>query len=181
MLCAHTLLSFGASMCAHACAGLRLADHTNLVPLPLASVHTCQCFARVDPRCVCCSGLVIKYNQNQRYATNGVTATLFKQVAAARGIPCQAFVVRNDMPCGSTIGPILASNLGVRTIDVGIPQYAMHSIREMCGTDDVTHAYNHFVAFFEDFGKIDATLNVDDCAVVADGVIDDVPCECTGH
>lgn len=126
-------------------------------------------------------GLVLKYNQNQRYATNAVTATLFKEVAERRGIPYQAFVVRNDVPCGSTIGPILASGLGVRTIDVGIPQYAMHSVREMCGTDDIAHAYNHFVAFFEEFGAIDSTLDVDSCMVVADGEIDDVPCECTAH
>lgn len=131
-----------------------------------------------DPPQRLCRGLVIKYNQNQRYATNSVTATLFKQVAAKRGIPCQAFVVRNDMPCGSTIGPILASGLGVRTIDVGVSQFAMHSIREMCGTDDVAHALDHFRAFFEDFAAIDATLDVDACMVQPDGKIDDVPCEC---
>ena len=121
---------------------------------------------------------MIKYNQNQRYATNSITATLFKEVAAKRGIPCQAFVVRNDMPCGSTIGPILASGLGVRTIDVGTAQFAMHSIREMCGTDDVKHAYDHFVAFFEEFASIDATLDVDACRVEPNGTIDDVPCDC---
>jgi aspartyl aminopeptidase len=125
-----------------------------------------------------CRGLVIKYNQNQRYATNSVTATLFKQAAVKRGIPCQVFVVRSDMPCGSTIGPILASGLGVRTVDVGVAQFAMHSIREMCGVDDIKHAYDHFVAFFEEFGGIDAKLDVDACMVQPDGKIDDVPCEC---
>lgn len=74
----------------------------------------------------------------------------------------QNFVVRNDMACGSTIGPILASGIGIRTVDVGAPQLSMHSIREMCGVDDVGHSYNHFKAFFEDFSALDAQLAVDE-------------------
>lgn len=53
------------------------------------------------------------------------------------------------MGCGSTIGPILASNLGCKTVDVGAAQLSMHSIREMCGVDDMDHSYRHFVAFFK--------------------------------
>ena len=153
-------------------------------------------------------GIVIKHNQNQRYATNAITATLFRsatpckhphihrscdsilpgqfwlcclhswllmlcdaqqwlasqcggecqvfypdfafaafgllpcphstmlcrELARKRGIPTQEFSIRNDMLCGSTIGPILASGIGCRTLDVGAPQLSMHSIREMCGT-----------------------------------------------
>lgn len=56
--------------------------------------------------------------------------------------------MRNDMPCGSTIGPILAHNLGCRTVDVGMPQLSMHSIREMAGVDDVLFGYRHFMEFF---------------------------------
>jgi aspartyl aminopeptidase len=52
------------------------------------------------------------------------------------------------MPCGSTIGPILAHNLGCRTVDVGMPQLSMHSIREMAGVDDVMYGYKHFREFF---------------------------------
>ncbi len=59
----------------------------------------------------------------------------------------QEFVVRNDSPCGTTIGPILSANCGIRTIDIGCPQLSMHSIREMCGTDDVTHAINLLKVF----------------------------------
>lgn len=106
-------------------------------------------------------GLVIKHNANQRYATNAATAFLFKEVAKARGIPTQSFVVRNDMGCGSTIGPILASGIGIRTVDCGIPQLSMHSVREICGTGDVDISYRHFKAFYELFTMIDAQLSID--------------------
>lgn len=62
--------------------------------------------------------------------------------------------MRNDMPCGSTIGPILAHNLGCRTVDVGMPQLSMHSIREMAGVDDVLYGYKHFKEFFRCGGSI---------------------------
>ena len=65
------------------------------------------------------------------------------------------------MACGSTIGPILASGIGIRTVDVGAPQLSMHSIREMCGVDDVAYAYQHFKAFFQDFSEMNAKINVD--------------------
>ncbi|KAM3188711.1 hypothetical protein P3L10_034569 [Capsicum annuum] len=59
------------------------------------------------------------------------------------------FVVRNDMGCGSTIGPILASGVGIRTVDCGIAQLSMHSVREICGKEDVDIAYKHFKAFYQ--------------------------------
>ncbi|KAG2490499.1 hypothetical protein HYH03_011122 [Edaphochlamys debaryana] len=104
-------------------------------------------------------GLVLKHNHNQRYATNAVSATLFREVARRHGIPTQEFSVRNDMPCGSTIGPILSSNLGCRTVDCGIAQLSMHSIREQCGADDVALAYDHFLHFFKEFSALDASLD----------------------
>ncbi|CAI5514864.1 unnamed protein product [Closterium sp. Naga37s-1] len=97
------------------------------------------------------AGMVVKHNANQRYATNLVSSFLFKHLAAKHGLPCQSFVVRNDMGCGSTIGPILASGLGIRTVDVGIPQLSMHSIREMCASDDIDTAYHLFKAFLPSF------------------------------
>lgn len=81
-------------------------------------------------------GPVIKFNANQRYASNSATAALFRHLCGQLDIAVQNFVVRTDMACGSTIGPITASELGVRTLDVGIPQLAMHSIRELCGSED---------------------------------------------
>jgi aspartyl aminopeptidase len=81
-------------------------------------------------------GPVIKVNANQRYASNSETTALFRQLCAELDIPVQTFVVRTDMACGSTIGPITAAELGVRTIDVGAPQFAMHSIRELAGAKD---------------------------------------------
>ncbi|KAK3163112.1 hypothetical protein QOZ80_1BG0097810 [Eleusine coracana subsp. coracana] len=106
-------------------------------------------------------GLVIKHNANQRYATSAVTAFLFKEIARTHNLPVQEFVVRNDMGCGSTIGPILASGVGIRTVDCGIPQLSMHSVREMCGKEDIDTTYRHFKAFFKMFSDIDRKLNVD--------------------
>ncbi|KAL0322142.1 UNVERIFIED_CONTAM: putative aspartyl aminopeptidase [Sesamum calycinum] len=106
-------------------------------------------------------GLVIKHNANQRYATSGVTSFLFKEVAKIHNLPTQEFVVRNDMGCGSTIGPILASGVGIRTVDCGIAQLSMHSVREICGKEDVDIAYKHFKAFYKTFSSIDKKLNVD--------------------
>ncbi|KAK3040614.1 hypothetical protein RJ639_026935, partial [Escallonia herrerae] len=106
-------------------------------------------------------GLVIKHNANQSYATNAVTSFIFREIAAKRNIPVQDFVVRNDMACGSTIGPILASGVGIRTVDIGAPQLSMHSIREMCAVDDVKHAYEHFKAYFEEVSQLDAKITVD--------------------
>ncbi|XP_048325454.2 probable aspartyl aminopeptidase isoform X1 [Ziziphus jujuba] len=106
-------------------------------------------------------GLVIKHNANQRYATSGVTAFLFKEVGKMHNLPTQEFVVRNDMGCGSTIGPILASGVGIRTVDCGIAQLSMHSVREICGKDDIDFAYKHFKAFYQTFSSIDGKLKVD--------------------
>mgnify|MGYP003731897469 CR=1 FL=1 len=78
-------------------------------------------------------GMVVKHNANQRYATTAVTSYLFRECAKMENVPTQDFVVRNDMGCGSTIGPIIAAGVGIRTVDVGIPQLSMHSVREMCG------------------------------------------------
>ena len=94
-------------------------------------------------------GVVLKFNSNQRYTTNSRSAALIKDVARRAGVPLQEFMVRNDSPCGSTIGPILAAQLGLQAIDVGAPQLSMHSIREMAGSADVDHSISLFAAFFQ--------------------------------
>ncbi|MEY4175056.1 MAG: hypothetical protein RI900_2221, partial [Actinomycetota bacterium] len=81
-------------------------------------------------------GPAIKLNHNQRYATSPTSAAMAEQMFRDAGVPWQTFVSRNNMPCGSTIGPITATRLGIDTVDVGIPQLSMHSARELCGTDD---------------------------------------------
>lgn len=81
-------------------------------------------------------GPVLKFNANQRYATNSESAALFRKVCSDAGIPVQGFVMRSDMACGSTIGPLVATELGVNTVDIGVPTFAMHSIRELAGSQD---------------------------------------------
>ncbi len=82
-------------------------------------------------------GPVIKANYNQRYATDGMGTALFRAACNEVEVACQDFVTRSDMPCGSTIGPISAAELGIRTVDIGGAMLSMHSIREQCGSEDV--------------------------------------------
>lgn len=91
-------------------------------------------------------GLVIKHNANQRYATNAVSASVFRRAGKRAGIPVQEFTVRSDTACGSTIGPIIATLSGILTVDCGSPQFSMHSIREMMGKDDAFYGYAHLKA-----------------------------------
>lgn len=92
-------------------------------------------------------GPAIKYNANQRYATNSETAGFFKALCRDEDVACQEFVNRADMACGSTIGPITATELGIRTLDVGVPTFAMHSIRELAGSQDA-HALSRVLTRF---------------------------------
>ncbi len=87
------------------------------------------------------AGPVLKMNANQRYASNSESSAMFRYCCRVADVPLQVFVVRSDMACGSTIGPITANALGVRTLDIGLPSLAMHSIRELAGADDVDFLY----------------------------------------
>lgn len=94
-------------------------------------------------------GPAIKLNSNQRYATSADTAAMVQRVFEAAGVPWQVFVSRNNMPCGTTIGPITATRLGIDTVDVGVAQLSMHSARELCGTKDPVWLARALSAYFE--------------------------------
>jgi aspartyl aminopeptidase len=81
-------------------------------------------------------GPVLKINASQKYATTGISNGIFKTLCAEKDIQAQEFVMRSDMACGSTIGPLTASKLGLKSVDIGAPSLAMHSIREMTGSRD---------------------------------------------
>ena len=89
-------------------------------------------------------GPVIKHNANQRYATDGEGGAAFKLACANSGVPFQEYSHRGDIPCGSTIGPVVAAGLAIRTIDVGMPQLSMHSVRELMAVADIDHMVGSF-------------------------------------
>jgi aspartyl aminopeptidase len=95
------------------------------------------------------AGPAIKINVNQRYATTAGTAHSFMRACEEAGVPWQVFTSHNSMPCGSTIGPITATRLGIDTVDVGVPQLSMHSARELCGVNDpvwLSQAVTHWMS-----------------------------------
>jgi aspartyl aminopeptidase len=95
-------------------------------------------------------GPVIKVNANQSYATDAETAARFAALCGEAGVVPQHFVTRSDLACGSTIGPISAARVGIRTVDVGNPMLAMHSCRELAGTGDVEPLIRVLAALFRE-------------------------------
>jgi len=93
-------------------------------------------------------GPVIKVNANHRYATSDASEAIIRQLCVHAQIPVQTFVSRNDMPCGTTIGPLVASEVGIATVDVGVAQFAMHSIRELSGAEDAVNFATLLKAFY---------------------------------
>ncbi|CAD5110925.1 DgyrCDS284 [Dimorphilus gyrociliatus] len=105
-------------------------------------------------------GVVIKTNQNQRYATTAITGAIMRKIAELGGVSVQEFVVRNDTPCGSTLGPLMSAKLGIPTVDVGAAQLSMHSIREMCDTTSVKMTCDLFESFYKNYSSISAQLEL---------------------
>ena len=117
------LRALGSSMCVS-------ADNAHAVHPNYAERHDPQHRPRIN------AGPAIKDNVNQRYATTAMTSAVFQRACETAGVPWQVFSSRNTIPCGSTIGPITSTRLGIDTVDVGIPQLSMHSARELCGVVD---------------------------------------------
>ncbi len=92
-------------------------------------------------------GPVIKYNGNQRYTTNSISSSIYKKIGGEAGVNVQEFVMRSDLSCGSTIGPMVSADLGVQSVDVGVPSLGMHSIQETIGADDPFLLYRTIVQF----------------------------------
>eukprot|EP00760_Papus_ankaliazontas_P032965 PhM_4_TR6106/c0_g1_i1/m.8388/K01267/DNPEP; aspartyl aminopeptidase len=102
-------------------------------------------------------GPVLKLNANARYATNAATAAVMRLLAEMVDVPLQDFCVKNDSPCGSTIGPILSTLTGIPTVDLGNAMLSMHSVRETCGTVDLVYLTMLLGSFYENFQKITLT------------------------
>jgi aspartyl aminopeptidase len=100
-------------------------------------------------------GPVLKTNAAQRYATDALTAARFRAACARVDVEPQHFVSRNDIGCGSTIGPIAAAGLGLRTVDAGNPMLSMHSCRELAASADVPVMIRCLTAFFDHFTPLD--------------------------
>ncbi|MDO5726338.1 MAG: M18 family aminopeptidase [Bowdeniella nasicola] len=101
-----------------------------------------------DNRPLLNAGVLLKVNAQQRYATDAVGTAVFHRSVSAAGTQSQTFVSNNAMPCGSTIGPISATRLGITTVDVGVPLLSMHSARELAGTADLYDLARIIGAFF---------------------------------
>jgi aspartyl aminopeptidase len=93
-------------------------------------------------------GPVLKVNAQQRYATSGASAALFRDLCQRAEVPMQQYAHRTDLPCGSTIGPIASTLLGIRTVDVGNPMLSMHSVRELGGAKDPALMTRVLTAFY---------------------------------
>ena len=103
-------------------------------------------------------GVVLKINCNGKYSTESENAAVFKELGKLCNVPIQEFIVRQDSPCGTTIGPITSAKIGIKSVDVGIPQFAMHSIREQLGIVDLYYYRTIFEEFFKSYEKVKGNI-----------------------
>jgi aspartyl aminopeptidase len=93
-------------------------------------------------------GIVVKYHGSQKYATDAVSAAVLKDLCKEADVPCQSYTNRSDIMGGSTLGNISTAHVSVPTVDIGLPQLAMHSAVETGGVKDTEYAVNMFKVFF---------------------------------
>ena len=93
-------------------------------------------------------GIVIKYNANQRYTSDAVSAAIFALVCEEAGVPFQRYANRADMPGGSTLGNIANTQVSLNTVDIGLPQLAMHSSYETAGAKDTEYYVKALSCFY---------------------------------
>ena len=91
---------------------------------------------------------MIKYNANQKYCTDGVTGAFFRDLCRKAEVPCQTYVNRSDIAGGSTLGNISGTQAAIRTVDIGLPQLAMHSPYETAGVKDTGYLIRALREFF---------------------------------
>lgn len=94
-------------------------------------------------------GIVIKFNANQRYTSDGVSSALFYEICRRAGVPTQPYANRSDMPGGSTLGNIANTHISMHTVDIGLAQLAMHSCCETAGAEDIAYLVRALKAFYE--------------------------------
>jgi len=113
-----------------------------------------------DHRTYMQEGITLKVNHQMRYSSEAEGQSLVKEICGRAGVPNQTFMVRQDGPCGTTIGPIITAKIGIKSVDVGICQFAMHSIRETCGIMDLLYYKKFYEEFFNSYEQLIGNLNI---------------------
>lgn len=146
--------NFGASVLNRLCGDVQkasiCANNSFLLSLDNAHADHPNFVDKTDPdhNVLLNTGPVLKINSSQRYCSSAISGAMFRLLCAETGVEVQNFVMRSDMACGSTIGPLTTAELGVEGVDVGVPTWAMHSIREVTGAMDPDFLYQAVLHFF---------------------------------
>jgi aspartyl aminopeptidase len=120
---------------------LRMIRRSHIISIDMAHAYHPAYKEKYDKENAPCvgKGVVLKYNAQNRYATNGLTAAKVMQICQKKKIPYQSFASESNLPCGSTVGAITAAATGIQTVDIGLAQFSMHAAREMIATCDHLH------------------------------------------